>query len=135
MANNFLSKSYPDAGLLIIRIGIGALMIWHGWPKITGGVEKWESLGKNVAEIGITFFPVFWGFCAALAETLGGLLVITGIFFRPALVALLFTMFIAVIVNMKPGDTFGDWSEAAEIGVVCFGLLVAGAGKYVLRVK
>ena len=79
--------------------------------------------------------PAVVAYDPALAETLGGLLVITGIFFRPALIALLFTMFIAVIVNMKPGDTFGDWSEAAEIGVVCLGLFVSGAGKYVLRVK
>jgi putative oxidoreductase len=84
MAKNFLSKTYPDLGLLIIRVGLGILMIKHGWPKITGGPEKWESLGNNMSMLGITFFPIFWGLCAALAETVGGLLMGIGLFFRPA---------------------------------------------------
>lgn len=133
MAKNFLSKSYPDLGLLIIRIGIGLLMIKHGWPKITGGIEKWEKLGSNMEVIGIAFLPAFWGFCAALAETGGGLLIAAGLFFRPSVALVLFTMIIAVMVNVADGGSFGDWSEAAEIGVVCLGLLIAGAGKYALK--
>ncbi|MEO6167163.1 MAG: DoxX family protein, partial [Chitinophagales bacterium] len=73
MGKNILSKSYPDLGLLIIRVGIGLLMMKHGWPKLTGGIEKWEKLGGNMDVIGIAFLPVFWGLCAALAETAGGL--------------------------------------------------------------
>ena len=133
MSKNFLSKTYPDLGLLIIRIGLGIFMIKHGWPKIMGGISKWESLGKNMAVIGITFFPVFWGLCAALAETAGGLLMALGLFFRPAVFFILFTMFVAFMVNLKNGGSFGDWSEAAEIGVVCLGLLISGPGKYAVK--
>ena len=32
-----------DLGLLLIRITLGGLFMIYGWPKITGGVEKWEK--------------------------------------------------------------------------------------------
>jgi len=41
-------------------------------------------------------------------------------------------MIIAVIKNIPGG--FGDWAEAAEVGVVCLGLLFAGPGKYSLKI-
>ncbi len=131
--SNIFSRTFPDLGLLIIRVGIGALMIKHGWPKIIGGVEKWESLGSTMSVIGITFLPVFWGLCAALAETLGGLLMALGLFFRPAVFTILFTMFIAIIVNLERGGSFSDWAEPAEVGVTCLGLLFSGPGRYALR--
>lgn len=110
-------------------------MIKHGWPKITGGPAKWESIGKSISVIGVHFLPMFWGLCAALSESLGGLLVALGLFFRPAAAAIMFTMFIAFLINLQHGGSFGDWSEAAEVGVVCLGLFISGPGKYALRLK
>jgi putative oxidoreductase len=110
-------------------------MIEHGWPKISGGPAKWEAIGKSMEILGITAVPVFWGFCAALAETGGGLLMALGLFYRPAVLAIIFTMLIAVLINTREGDSFGDWAEAAEVGVTCIGLFVAGPGKYALRLR
>ncbi|MBX7109884.1 MAG: DoxX family protein [Chitinophagales bacterium] len=133
MPKNFLSKTYPDLGLLIIRIGIGATMFQYGWPKITGGADIWQDLGNNMKVTGITFLPVFWGFCAAIAETLGALLFAAGLFFRPAVLLLWFTMLIAVLANMQDSTSFNNWAHPAELGVVFFGLMFTGAGKYVLK--
>ena len=30
---------YKDFGLLIMRVGLGVMMIVHGFPKMMGGVE------------------------------------------------------------------------------------------------
>ncbi len=38
---------YRDAGLLILRIGIGIMFLYHGAPKLIGGPEKWEKLLKS----------------------------------------------------------------------------------------
>ncbi len=32
-----------DFGILVFRLGIGLMFIFHGYPKLVGGPEKWES--------------------------------------------------------------------------------------------
>ncbi|HYV91787.1 MAG TPA: DoxX family protein [Chitinophagales bacterium] len=124
-----------DIGYLILRLGLGALMARHGWPKIIGGPEKWESLGSSLSVIGITFLPVFWGFCAAVAEFAGGICVAIGILFRPACALVVITMLIAFIGNFGGDSSFGDWSEPAELGVAFLAMLIMGPGKYSLSVS
>ncbi|MBA2423585.1 MAG: hypothetical protein H0V61_10245 [Chitinophagales bacterium] len=51
----------------------------------------------------------------------------------PAVFTLLFTMFIAVMVNIQKRSSFYDWAEPAEVGITCLGLLFSGLGRYVLR--
>ncbi|MFW5967447.1 MAG: DoxX family protein, partial [Persicimonas sp.] len=69
----FLEK-YGDVGLLLMRIGLGASFIVHGWPKISGGPAQWEQLGSRLEAVaGIGFLPEFWGFMAAFAEFGGGI--------------------------------------------------------------
>jgi putative oxidoreductase len=81
-----------DAGLLVLRLGLGGFFIWaHGWPKLAGGVEKWRGIGAAMQHLGIDFWPVVWGFLATLAETLGAFLVAIGLFFKPACLALTIT--------------------------------------------
>ena len=36
---------YRDQGLLILRIGLGLMFIYHGWPKIHAGPHLWHILG------------------------------------------------------------------------------------------
>ena len=121
-----------DLGLLLIRIGIGLAFIVHGWPKITGGVERWEALGGTMAIFGITFAPAFWGFMAAFAETAGGLFLALGLFVRPFVFLLFFTMFVATVMLINSGAEFGRYAHALEMGIVFFGLLFTGGGRFAL---
>lgn len=127
--------NYKNTGLLIIRIGLGVMMITHGLPKLTGGVERWEAVGGAMGNIGITFFPVFWGFMAAIVETFGGFLLIIGFLFRPSCILLAFTMLIAAISHFSRGDGLGGASHAIEIGFVFIGLMLIGPGKYSIDKK
>ena len=44
----FLSRN-RDAGILVLRLGIGGFFLWaYGWPKLAGGVEKWKNLGEAI---------------------------------------------------------------------------------------
>jgi len=121
---------YRDFGLLILRVGLGALFIVFGYPKITGGPEMWEKLGGAVAAFGIHTWPIFWGFMAAFAEFVGGILLVFGLFTRPAAFLLLVTMIVAFTTHFNQGDPFPVYSRPLELAVVFLGLLLLGPGKH-----
>lgn len=122
-------EKYRDFGLLIIRVGIGALFILFGFPKITGGPEFWAQIGSAMSNFGVDFGHTFWGFMAALAEFGGGILMIFGLFFRVAMLLLIFTMFVAFYFHFAKGDGFQEWSHAVEFLIVFLGLFFTGPGR------
>lgn len=126
---------YQDAGLLIIRLGLGAMFLYHGAPKLFGGVEAWIKVGAAMKFIGLGFAPAFWGFMAAFAEFGGGLLLMTGLFFRPALFLLTVTMAVAASMKFATGAGLFGASQAIEDGIVFVGLFLIGPGKYSLDRK
>lgn len=132
---NFLD-SWSDAGLLIIRAGVGALfMCVHGFPRLMGGPEKWNSTGRALSYLGIDFGYTIWGLAAAMVMTFGGALMIIGLAHRPSALALFITMAVASIWKYYP---FAGWSAAdhpAAMAAVCLGLLFTGPGKYSLDAK
>ena len=121
---------HTHTGLLILRVGIGIMMILHGYPKLAGGPEKWAGLGKSMAAFGIHDFPQAWGFLAAFAEGVGGLLLVLGFLFRPACVLLFVTMVVAAAKHLGAGDGLMGASHAIELGVVFAALFVLGPGRF-----
>lgn len=122
-----------DAGLLILRVGIGIAFLIHGFPKISGGPEVWTRLGGAIGALGIPVFaPAFWGFMAALAEFGGGLCLVTGFLVRPAAFLMFCTMMVAMMMHLGKGHSFGKYSHALEDGIFFLGLMFTGAGKYTL---
>jgi len=126
---------YRNTGLLILRIGLGVMMMVHGLPKIMGGPSGWEGLGGSMKVVGINFLPTVWGFLAAVSEGLGGFLLILGLFFRPVNMMLVFTMVIAALVHFGKGDGISGASHAIELGVVFLSLIFIGPGKYSIDKK
>lgn len=123
-------NKYRDFGILIIRVGIGAMFIYHGYPKLMGGPAGWAGLGASTKYIGITFLPVMWGFLAAITETLGGLLLILGLAFRPVCLLLLINMIVAVASHFGKGDGMMGAAHAIESAIIFAGLFFTGPGKY-----
>lgn len=121
-----------NAGLLVLRIGIGLIFIIHGVPKLMGGVEGWTQLGSTMSIVGISFAPAFWGFMAAATEVVGGLFIILGLLHRLVAFMLLFTMIIALIVHVTAGDPFTIYSNALKALVVFVALVITGPGAYSL---
>jgi putative oxidoreductase len=121
---------YNNTALLLLRIGIGIMMMMHGYPKLAGGMEKWEKLGTSIDVIGIHWAPALWGFLAAITESVGGLFMLLGLFFRPTMFILLFTMCIATAKHLTGGDTVMDASHAIELAVLFLSLFIIGPGKY-----
>jgi len=133
--NAFLDK-YRDHGLLLLRIGLGVMMIVvHGGPKLFGGPEVWAKVGGAMALLGIDFAPTFWGFCASIAEFGGGLALIVGLAVRPASAALAFTMLVATVMHLGMGDGLKGSSHSIEIGFVFLGLILVGGGRFSLDAR
>jgi putative oxidoreductase len=126
---------YRNTGLLILRIGLGALMMVHGLPKIMEGPAGWEGLGGSMKVVHIDFLPVFWGFMAAITEGLGGFLLILGLFFRPVNMLLVINMIVAALVHFNKGDGIEGATHAIELAVVFFALIFIGPGKYSIDKK
>ena len=116
----------------MLRLGIGGFFMWaYGWPKLAGGMDKWKSVGQAMGNLGIDFWPVVWGFLATLAESLGALLVAIGLFFRPACLALMFTMIVAAItLASAKGAGIREAGHPIEMAVVFLSMMLIGPGKY-----
>lgn len=130
MVFTWLSK-YRDFGLLLLRVGLGGMMIMHGWSKLVGGPEVWTKLGGAMHHLGISFLPAFWGFMAAASESVGGALLVIGFLFRPATALLFCTMAVAALMKYRTGDgAFLEWAWPAEMAIVFLSLLFIGAGRF-----
>ena len=119
-----------DLGLLLLRVGIGGMFVYHGFPKLIGGPAKWAQIGKAISHLGIDFAPTFFGLLAAVSEFGGGLLLAAGVAFRPACAMLLSTMFVASVMHLARGEGFGKASHAIEAGILFASLLLIGPGRF-----
>ena len=117
-----LDKLQP-LGLLGMRIALGAVMIAHGYPKVTGihGVERF------FAGIGL---PWWSAYLSAGAEFFGGMLIIIGLLTRPAALALLIDMVVAIDkVHWKNGLIGeGNYQLPMTLAALSLALLFFGAG-------
>lgn len=120
--------NYRNFGLLVLRVGLGVMMFMHGLPKLTGGPEKWESLGQNMGQLHIHFMPVIWGFMSAVTESIGGIFLVLGLWFRLICVLMVINFIVAILTLFASGKGLMGASEAIELAFVFFGLIFLGAG-------
>ena len=129
------SSSMDDLGKLILRLGLGALLLLHGLAKLDGGVD-W--LAGMVSGYGL---PSFVAYGVYAGEVIAPLLIILGIYTRiGGLIAVVNMLFVFGLVHMK--DFFmlsksGGWALELQ-GLFLIGsmaVLLLGAGKYSLGGK
>ncbi len=123
-------ERFTDFGILLLRIGLGAMMAWHGFPKFTGGVAAWTEIGGAMSHLGVGIYPVFWGFCAAAIEFFGGIALVFGLFTRLVSLLLCFTMAVAAVMHLSIGDGLQVASHAIELAVVFLAVVFIGPGRF-----
>lgn len=132
------SYATRDWGLLLLRLLIGTSMATiHGYGKISGGPELWARIGGAMGNLGLHFFPTFWGFMAAFSEFFCSILLVLGLLFRPAAALLATTMLVAVVrhLNIPEGEPASGWSGAShalELFGVYATLFLTGPGRFSL---
>lgn len=119
-----------QAALCFLRVSIGLITLFHGIPKITGGIEAWRNLGTFVQPLGIYFLPVMWGFLGACTQFFGGTLLALGLATRLASLALILMMIVAVAWHLDRSDSYNVWSFPLSLIVVYATFVWLGGGVY-----
>jgi len=113
--------------LLILRVGSGALMLTHGWPKLERLTQGGEITFPDPLGIG-AFTSLFF---AMLTEVLGSVLVMLGLATRLAAVSLIFTMIVAVFIH-HADDPFARKELGLMYLLIYIVILIMGSGKYAI---
>lgn len=123
-----------DAGLLIMRLGTAAVLLWHSVPKLIGGVPAWKSIGTTLAFINLGMPESFLGLLSLALETLCSIGLVFGYFFRLSS-AVLFVLMLLYSLNYfnVAYKTLMMWSLA--LTCVFLGLVFTGPGQYALSVR
>lgn len=111
--------------LLVARLGIAALMLTHGIPKLvmllSGGPVQFPSVFGMSPELSLGL--------AVFAEVVGSLFILVGFATRLAAIPLIITMVIAAIV-IHSADPLGVKEPSLLYLLVYSVLFIAGSGKY-----
>lgn len=116
-----------DVALLLLRIGVSALMLTHGIPKLL----MLFSAGEISFADPFGFGPGITLALAVLAEFICSILVILGLGTRLAVVPLIITMMVAFFA-VHGEDPFGRKELPLLYFTIYTCLLFTGAGKYAL---
>lgn len=87
---NFLRNQ--DLGLLVLRISVGGLLLFHGVSKLLHGVGFIEGM---LAGIGL---PGFIAYGCLLAELIGAAFILVGLWTRAASAVVTFNMLVAILM-------------------------------------
>ena len=114
---------YRKYGLVLLRIGLGALFAVYGWNKVSD-ISGFQGMLDGMG-MGFMAWPV------ALIELLGGIALILGIFTRLAGLLLAIIMLVAIVqVHLANGFAGGDgWGFRFVFMMAALALALMGGGK------
>lgn len=115
-----------DTGLLVLRVGVGLLMMTHGWPKYMSFSEKADKFYDFLGLGGATSLAL-----TVFAELCCSALLGLGLGTRIILVPLIILAAVIVIVIHGP-DAFGDKEHGLLFLIPYITLMFTGPGKYSL---
>jgi putative oxidoreductase len=119
--------------LPLLRAGLGIILIAHGCQKLFGlfggmGLQANAALFERLG-----YVPgMFWGTLVGLTETIGGFLLVIGLFTRPAALSIVIFMMFAIHFTSAKGFF---WSQGGMefpllILLVALVFLIRGGGEY-----
>ena len=126
-----MSPASADAGRLVLRLAVGVLILFHGVAKLQSGVD---AIGGMLASHGL---PSAFAYAAYVGEVLAPVLLIVGLWTRPAALLVVVNMLVALaLVHMgdlaKIQPKTGGWAVELQMmylwGAAAIALL--GAGRF-----
>ena len=122
-----------DLGKLLLRVGLGGLLLFHGVHKLLNGLEPIKvMLGNHNVSAAISY-GVYLG------ELVGPILIIVGLFSRIGGLLIAFNMIVAVLL-VHTADIFvlspttGGYALESEVFylVAALSVVLLGAGRFSL---
>ena len=120
-----------DWAVFLLRLGIGATFIMHGYPKLfPSGPGGFASFLQNLGFPG----PLFFAYVVSLVEFAGGIAMILGLFVRYVGVLMVVEMLVtSVRVKMPRGVGFispkgTGWELDFLLLIIAFALVLLGSG-------
>lgn len=130
MPANISSSASQDLGKLLLRSVLAILMLMHGIAKVTGGVG---GISGMVAKAGL---PGELAYLVYVGEVIAPLLVLFGLWTRPAALVMAINMVVAIWL-VHSGELFsltktGGWALELQGFYLASAIAVAllGAGRY-----
>lgn len=125
-----LNTNNNDAGKLVLRVALAAMLLFHGVAKLSGGIG---FVADMLAKAGL---PAVFGYGVYIGEVVAPLLILVGLFTRPAALIVAINMIVAVLLAHTSQffslNETGGW--ALELQGMFFFAAVAvallGAGRY-----
>ena len=126
-----LPATNADAGLLVLRVALAVILLFHGVFKLEHGID-WMK--EPLARLGL---PLSAGYGAYVAELVAPVMLIAGAWTRIAAVFVAGDMVMALVVALGPqiltiNKGGGGWGIEVEamILLTAVTLFLAGGGKY-----
>ena len=125
-----LNTNSNDAGKLVLRVALAALLLFHGVAKLSGGIG---FVADMLAKAGL---PAVFGYGVYIGEVVAPLLILVGLFTRPAALIVAINMIVAVLLAHTSQfftlNETGGWALELQ-GMFFFAavtIALLGAGRY-----
>jgi len=125
-----LNTNNNDAGKLVLRVALAATLLFHGVAKLSGGIG---FVAGMLAKAGL---PAVFGYGVYIGEVVAPLLILAGLFTRPAAVIVAINMIVAVLLAHTSQfftlNETGGWALELQ-GMFFFAAVTVallGAGRY-----
>jgi putative oxidoreductase len=124
-------QNREDLGKLVLRVGVGVIVLFHGVFKLRHGVAWIER------PLGAVGLPGFLAYGAYVAELFAPLLLILGFKARLAALVIAFDLLMAILLVLRPriltvNQAGGGWAIELEVLILLAALAVflLGSGRY-----
>jgi len=117
-----IPKCNVDAGLLVLRIGVGLIFVVSGWMKVS-------NLSMTMGYFAQMGFSAFWVYLVSLVELVGGVAVLLGTYTRFFSGLLAIVMLVAIYVV---GANMAVMTPVA-VFFSCLALTLSSGGKYSVK--
>ncbi|MCA1246164.1 DoxX family protein [Massilia sp. MS-15] len=125
-------RNLDDEGKLVLRVALAALLLFHGISKLSGGIGFITGMLQGMG------LPALFGYGVYVGEVVAPLLILVGLFTRPAALVVLINMVVAVLLAHTAQfftlNETGGWALELQGMYFAAALAVAllGAGRYSL---
>jgi putative oxidoreductase len=125
-------RSTDDSGKLLLRAVLAILLLFHGFSKLSGGIDPIIGMVEKAG------LPGAFGYLVYIGEVLAPLLILVGVFTRAAALVVAINMVVALLLAHTSQffsiNGTGGWALELQAMFLAGALAVAllGAGRYSL---